>query len=79
MKLTALTTVDNSFDPFDNFIAWYDLDHKLGHNCCEKIAEIAKTSDSLSDIENDEEIENAINEIIKNDFLDLYKKVVKEV
>lgn len=39
------------------------------------LARIARTSDALSDEENNEEVERAIDEIIKYDFRNVYKKV----
>lgn len=72
---TMLTTVDNPFDPFDNFSSWYMFDVESGYNSCAYLARIAKTSDQFTDLENDEEIERAIDEIIKYDFRNIYVKV----
>ena len=72
---TMLTTVDNPFDPFDNFSSWYMFDVESGYNSCAYFARIAKTSDQFTDLENDEEIERAIDEIIKYDFRNIYVKV----
>lgn len=72
-----LTTIDNPFDPFDDFNSWYLFDIEKGYNSCAYLARIARTSDQLSDKENDEEIERAIDEIIQYDFMDIYVKVKK--
>lgn len=72
-----LTTIDNPYDPFDQFDSWYEFDTEKGYNTCDYLGRIARTSDNLSDKENDEEIERAIDEIVRYDFLDLYVKVVK--
>ena len=74
-----LTTIDNPFDPFEQFTSWLLFDKEKGYNTCEYLARIAKVSDQLSDKENDDEIERAIDEIIKYDVLNIYKKVKKEV
>ena len=74
-----LTTIDNPFNPFEQFTSWLLFDKEKGYNTCEYLARIAKTSDQLSDKENDEEIEKAIDEIIKYDFLNIYKKIKKEI
>ena len=71
----ALTTIDNPYDPFTQFSDWYRYDTLHGYNSCSYLARIAKTSDSLTDFENDKEKEFAIDEIIKYDFLKIYKKV----
>lgn len=75
MSKCALTTIDNPFDPFDQFDQWYQFDMDKGYNSCSYLDRIAHTSDQLSDKENEEEIERAINEIIKYDVLNIYKKV----
>ena len=73
-----LTTFDNPFDPFEQFTSWFMFDVEKGYNTCSKLARIAKTSDRFSEKENSDEIEKAIDEIIKYDFLNIYKKVTKE-
>lgn len=71
----ALTTVDNPYSPFTHFTEWMMFDIEKGYNSCAYLGRIARTSDELSDDENDDEIERAIDEIVKLDFLDLYMKV----
>ena len=48
-----------------------------GYNSCAYLGRIAKTSDQFTDEENEHEVERAIDEIIKYDFLNIYKKVKK--
>ena len=74
-----LTTIDNPFDPFEQFTSWLLFDKEKGYNTCEYLARIAKVSDQLSDKENDDEIERAIDEIILYNPLNIYKKVKREV
>ena len=74
-----LTTKDNPYDPFNQFDSWFTYDVTNGYNTCGYLARIAKTSDALTEPENNAEIERAIDEIIKYDFMDLYRKVKKEV
>ena len=75
----ALTTFDNPFDPFDDYASWLTFDAANGYGTCSYLARIARTSDELSDEENDTEVERAIDEIIKLDPFNRYKKVVREV
>ena len=72
----ALTTFDNPYDPFTEFDSWFQFDTDKGYNSCGYLDRIAKTSDQLSEAENEAEIERAIDEIIKYDFQNIYKKVV---
>lgn len=73
-----LTTIDNPFDPFEQFDSWFLFDVEKGYNSCSYLGRIAKTSDQLTDEENDKEVERAIDEIIKYDFMNIYKKVKRE-
>lgn len=71
----ALTTFDNPFDPFEQFTSWFLFDVEKGYNSSSYLARIAKLSDDLSEEETDIEVERAIDEIIKYDFMNIYKKV----
>lgn len=74
-----LTTVDNPYSPFDQFTLWHLFDKERGYNTCEYLARIAHTSDDLTDQENSAEIDRAIDEIIKYDPFNLYKRVFSDV
>jgi hypothetical protein len=73
-----LTTFDNPFDPFEQFNDWFLFDIEKGYYTCSYLGRIARTSDMLTDEENNKEIERAIDEIIKHDFMNIYKKVKRE-
>ena len=75
MSKCALTTVDNPFDPIDQFDSWYRFDMDKGYCSCSYLDRIARTSDQLSDEENSKEIERAIDEIIKYDCSNIYRKI----
>lgn len=70
-----LTTFDNPYNPFEQFTSWFLFDVEKGYNTCSYLGRIARTSDQLSEEENELEIERAIDEIIKYDFRNIYKKV----
>ena len=74
-----LTTFDNPFDPFDEFLDWFMFDIEKGYYTCSRLARIARHDDGFSTIEDKRETERAINEIIDNDFLNIYKKVTREI
>jgi len=73
-----LTTFDNPYDPFEEFAQWLLFDNEKGYGTCDYLGRIARTSDQLSQEENDEEVERAIDEIIQLDFRNIYKKVMRE-
>lgn len=77
-KEYMLTTVDNPFDPFEQFVSWrlFDLEH--GYNSCERLARFVQLSDDMSDEEVSITIKNAIDEIIKHDFMNVYKRVERK-
>lgn len=70
-----LTTFDNPYDPFEQFSLWFLFDAEKGYNSCAYLGRIARTSDTLSDEENNREVERAIDEIVRYDFMNIYKKV----
>lgn len=70
-----ITTIDNPYNPFDDFKSWFAYDVSHGYNTCGYLARITKTSEQFTDFENSIEIENAIDEIIKHDFQNIYIKV----
>lgn len=75
MKRARITTFDNPYNPQEEFTQWFLFDVNKGYNTCAYLGRIAKTSDQLSDEENEIENERAIDEIIKYDFQNIYKKV----
>ena len=73
-----LTTIDNPFDYFTQFDEWLIYDKQKGYNSCEQVARIAQLKDEMTPIEEDAEIERAIDEIIKYDILNVFKKVTRK-
>lgn len=62
---SMLTTIDNPWNPFTNFMEWYTWDHQAGYNTPSLLARIAKISDDLSDSDYNLAIGEAIDEIVK--------------
>mgnify|MGYP003428393391 CR=1 FL=1 len=75
MNNCALTTFDNPFNPFENFDEWFAFDIQHGYNTCGKLMRIANIENDMSEVEYNNEIERAIDEIIQYDFVELYRKV----
>ena len=78
-----LTTVDNPFDPFDDFISWRMYDIKKSSEvgllpCCEYVAKMSEITDDMNQKERNTEIERVIDDIIKYNTVRAFKKVQKE-
>lgn len=74
-----LTTLDNPFDPFNQFDLWFAFDESKGYNSCSYLARIAKTSDDLSEADNAVAIEKAIDEIVQLNISGVAKKVTRTI
>lgn len=72
-----ITTFDNPYDPFEEFNSWFAFDVEKGYYSCSKIARIAQLTEDMSEIEIQAEKERAIDALIKNDFLNVFRKVYK--
>ena len=77
MTQTMLTTLDNPYDPFTQFDAWYSYDESKGYHTCAYLARITRESNELSEPDEQIAIDLAIDEIVKMNTIGLYKKVVK--
>lgn len=73
--MTMITTMDNPYDPFVDYDLWYAFDENEGYHTCSYLARIAKTSPIQTEKEEDEAIESAIDEIIKEDPFGIYIKL----
>lgn len=76
---SAITTVDNPFNPFDDFDNWLRYDQDCGYCSCDYLARLANTSDSLSVVEYANEVSRAIDQIILYDPTGIYRKVTESV
>lgn len=70
-----LTTVDNPYDPFEEFDLWFMYDIEKGYYSCNYLGRIVNLEDNMSEKEKDEEITRAIDEIVLMNPTGLYKKV----
>lgn len=76
---TRLTTVDNPFSPFDDFKSWYAFDEAKGYHTSAFLARLTVTSDELSESDKRLANEEAIDEIVRENVLGLYRKVTREI
>lgn len=73
-----LTTVDNPYDPFTRFDEWYQWDTINGYHTTAYLARVAHTSDELSEVDEKLSVIYAIDEIVKENVLGVYRKVSSE-
>jgi len=74
--LHMLTTVDNPYNPSTQFDEWYEFDVDAGYNTTSLLARIVKTSDELSEADQDAALEDAIDEIVKENVSGMHRKIV---
>jgi hypothetical protein len=72
MSTTMLTTVDNPYDPANQFTDWYAFDEAHGYHTSGMLARIMKNSDELSDADRESERIRAIKEILEENVLGLW-------
>lgn len=75
MSTSMITTTDNPYNPYDNYKAWYEFDRAAGYDTPSYLARVVRTSDELSDSDQSQAIEDAIDEIIEHNPLGIYVKV----
>lgn len=76
-KECMLTTVDNPYDPFEQFTLWHMFDKEMGYNTSERLMRLANITDDMSQVEIDEEVDRAMDRLIEIDFTNTFKKVTK--
>ena len=73
-----LTTVDNPFNPFTQHEKWYAFDVGAGYFTTEFLGRIVRSSDDMSEPDQEHAIQLAIDEIVKENVLGIYKKVERQ-
>ena len=73
----TLTTIDNPYNPFEQFTEWLMFDKEMEYDTCEYLARMVQPHlrDDLSQQEENVITESVIDEIIKNNPLGIYVKV----
>jgi len=77
-KRVNITTIDNPYNPFTDYVSWFMFDIEKGYYTSSKIARLTNLTDDMTEKEEAEEVERAIDELIKIDPLDLYIKVLED-
>ena len=72
----TLTTIDNPYDPFEQFTQWLMFDKENDYDTCEYLARLVqpRLSDDMTQDEENRVIETVIDEIISTNPVGIYKK-----
>lgn len=73
-----LTTVDNPFNPFTHPEEWKTWDHSNGYYSAEFIARIANYSNVQTEADIELAIEQAIDEIVRENVTGMWRKVTDD-
>ena len=74
-----LSTTDNPFNPFTEFDQWYAYDTQVGHHTLALLARCTITSDELSELDQSQAIDHAMNEIVEYNASGMHFKVAHPV
>jgi len=72
-----LSTIDNPYNPFKEFEEWLSFDERMGYETTGLLARLVKSSDDISEADQELEIENTIDEIVRLNVLGIYIKVAE--
>lgn len=65
MEDSMITTVDNPFDPHTQFDEWNAWDKAAGYNTLSYLGRVVRTSDELSEADQNQAYDDAVDEIIR--------------
>ncbi len=77
MKI-AVTTIDNPYDPIDQFDEWYAFDRQHDYRTCERLAILCKSFDYMSALDEQQAVEDAVDRLCELNPIGLYKKIKRE-
>lgn len=72
---SRLSTIDNPFNPFTHWDEWYAWDEAQGYHSTSFLARIVRSSEGLSDADQELAVDQAIDEIVRENVLGLYIRV----
>ena len=78
MKEYMLSTIDNPWNPFKNFDEWLQFDLSHSYNTLAYVARIAKTDSEMDDKTYSDQVNKAIDDILKYNPLPIYIRVSEE-
>lgn len=80
-----LSTIDNPYNPFDDFLSWFMYDVEKQHNTCGILARVLYENSNINLYANDltekeinDEVDKAIDTLIATDPLGLFIRVERK-
>jgi hypothetical protein len=73
-----LTTVDNPFNPFTQFDAWFAWDTAAGYNSSGLLARTVMMSNDISDTDQVVATQQAIDQIVNENVTGMFRKVTAD-
>lgn len=73
-----ITTIDNPYNPYTHWDEWLQYDRSSGYYTIEYLARIVRSSDELSPADQALAEEQAIDEIISENVLGIYRKITRD-
>lgn len=70
-----LTTIDNPWNPFTHWEEWYAFDRARGYDTPGYLARITRSSFDLSDQDQEQAIQDAIEEIVRLNIRGIYRTI----
>lgn len=70
-----LSTTDNPYDPFTQWDEWFNWDTRAGYHTSGLLARVARSSSELSDADQFTVIQDAIDEIVRENVFGVLCKV----
>ena len=74
-ELSRLTTIDNPYDPFDEFVNWFMYDNEKGYDTCGLVANLYIAKPNETEFEIQQNTEAAIDRFLAADPSNMYVKV----
>lgn len=74
-KPSMITTIDNPYNPFTHYDEWLVWDEAAGYYTNSYLARVANYSNELSEADQDLAIDDAIDEIVQENILGVYRRV----
>ena len=73
-----ITTKDNPYNPFEDFYHWFLFDIEKGYYTSSKLARLTNLNPNMTEVEENKEVERAIDRLIEIDPFGDYIKITEE-